>query len=172
MAKKDEANRDKFLIESSAQTVKAIDEIRKLSKGLVSSDLKGEFISDAIDRLAKETSNSQQIKISFKTMEIVKTDMTSKLSLNIFRIVQEQLNNIIKHSKATAVNIILLQTRDTLMLSVKDNGIGFDISKKHGGIGINNIISRAKIFKGAANFISEPGKGCTLIVSFPISKAI
>ena len=83
---------------------------------------------------------------------------------------QEQLNNILKHAKATVVKISLLQNEEKIVLSILDNGVGFDISQKREGIGVANIKSRANTYNGNAGFISEPGKGCMLEVKFPVPK--
>ena len=104
--------------------------------------------------------------------ETLHARMDEKFELNIFRIVQEELNNIIKHAKASRVKINLSQNETNIVLSVADNGIGFDVTKSADGIGIINIKSRAEFYKGNADFISEPGKGCVLTVTFPIENSI
>ncbi len=81
-------------------------------------------------------------------------------------IVQEQLNNIVKHSKASEVIINFTQSEPEFVISISDNGIGFDTSKPRKGLGINNIISRAALYKCKANFISKPGNGCVLSLNF------
>ena len=96
-------------------------------------------------------------------------EKNAKFNLNIFRIVQEQLNNIIKHAKASAVRIGYSKNEVAIILTISDDGSGFDTTKKNTGIGIINIKSRAKFFKGSADFLSKPGKGCTLTVTFPVS---
>ena len=98
--------------------------------------------------------------------------MNEKFKLDVFRIVQEQLNNIIKHAKASRVKIGLFQNEADIVLSVADNGIGFDITKKADGIGIINIKSRAAFYDGHADFISKPGKGCLLTVTFPLKHSV
>lgn len=87
--------------------------------------------------------------------------------MNIFRIVQEQLNNIIKHAQATVVVISLSQNKKSILFSVSDNGVGFDTTRQRKGIGLDNINSRALNFKGSAEFISQTGQGCLLKVAFP-----
>jgi len=60
----------------------------------------------------------------------VESRLQDKFKLNVFRIVQEQLNNIIKHAKASLVNIGLTQDKDAIVLSIADNGVGFNTSQK------------------------------------------
>ena len=97
--------------------------------------------------------------------------MSDKFKLNIFRIFQEQLNNILKHAKARDIYIALSKTEAGLILTIRDNGIGFKKTKRKmdGGIGIRNIIARAELYKGKADFVTEPGKGCELILTIPQS---
>ena len=57
------------------------------------------------------------------------------------------------------------------MLAISDNGVGFDTSKKRKGIGIDNIKSRAATYNGMADFVSQPGQGCVLNVTFPVADA-
>jgi two-component system sensor histidine kinase UhpB len=85
----------------------------------------------------------------------------------MYRIVQEQLNNILKHSNATEALIELKTMRNRLQLNIIDNGVGFDTRKKNRGIGLNNIISRVEMQNGKMEIISAPGKGCTLKIEIP-----
>ena len=96
------------------------------------------------------------------------TRMSEKFNLDVFRIVQEQLNNILKHAKASRVRIVLNHKDTEVVLSIADNGIGFDMKENVHGIGIINIKSRVKCYQGTAVFISRPGKGCLLTARFPI----
>jgi len=95
--------------------------------------------------------------------------LNEKTALNIYRIVQEQTNNIVKHSGATQVSIRLSQQGDKITLLIKDNGKGFNTEEKMNGVGIRNIISRAELCDGRAEFESTPGKGFQLKVVLPIS---
>lgn len=104
--------------------------------------------------------------------ESLHTRMSEKFNLDIFRIVQEQLNNIIKHARASRVRIGLSQNETEILLTVADNGVGFDVTKNVDGIGIINIKSRAEFYKGSATFVSMPGKGCILTARFPVEYAI
>ena len=95
--------------------------------------------------------------------------MSDKFKVNTFRIVQEQLTNILKHASASDIHIKMSGTKTAFTLSIEDNGIGFDNTKEfnHTGIGISNIISRAASYKGTAVLITGRGKGCKLVVTFP-----
>jgi signal transduction histidine kinase len=90
------------------------------------------------------------------------------LKISIYRIVQEQLNNIVKYAEASRVQILIRQDSSTIELQVIDNGKGFDLTAKRKGIGINNIINRVNAFHGNVLIESAPGKGCSLNVSFQV----
>jgi signal transduction histidine kinase len=90
----------------------------------------------------------------------------------LFRIVQEQLNNTVKHSCAQNVCIKLYSKANEFILEIRDDGKGFDSVKTKKGIGILNIKNRAELFNGSAEILSQPGNGCLLIVSFPLSAPI
>lgn len=168
MSKKQGKNRGIFLSRSTEYTVTAIEEIRKLTKGLTTDIIKSMGLCIAIDNLAADMSEVNPIKISCTLKSFNEKAFTDKFKLNIFRIVQEHLNNILKHAKATKVTIGLSQTKKYLKLAIGDNGVGFDTCKKNSGIGLDNIKSRAAYYNGTANFDSQPGNGCRLTITVPV----
>jgi signal transduction histidine kinase len=80
--------------------------------------------------------------------------------------VQEQINNILKHAAAQKVIVNLVKDNKKTLLSIKDDGVGFDTSAKANGVGLLNIKTRASLFNGEVSIISAPGKGCELRVLF------
>jgi PAS domain S-box-containing protein len=171
MARKDMKNGEIYLIHSSEYTLSAIEEIRKLTKGLTTGPVAEFGLCGAIEEICEDTMETYPVKISYKLENSLEGILGEKFKLNVFRILQEQLNNIRKHAKASLIDIILSTIKGMITLSISDNGVGFDTSKKWEGIGISNIRSRAEVYKGTANFTSSPGKGCTLVVSFPVIHA-
>ena len=172
IARKNKANREMYLDMSSQYTLNAIEEIRKLAKGLVNDAIKNLGLCDAIHDIAHDIMEVYPIKISCTMDSGIRTLVSAKFNLNVFRIVQEQLNNIIKHAKATVVKIDLSQNKENITLSISDNGSGFDIKKIATGIGIINIKNRAESFGGKARFVSKTGKGCVLTVLFPTENSL
>lgn len=98
------------------------------------------------------------LKIKLALEKFKEESVNEKFRINIYRIVQEQLNNILKHARASDVCITLLQSTRSIRLSITDNGVGFDTGKNQNGIGLANIKSRAAIYNGAAIFTLQPGK--------------
>jgi signal transduction histidine kinase len=170
MARKDSENGEIYLIHASEYTLSAINEIRKLSKGLSSTTINEYGLCGTIEHITTDIMGASPVKIHYASDYSVEDGFNNKFKLNVYRILQEQLNNIIKHARAPNVYIVLSRSDTEFSVSIADDGIGCDLSQKKEGIGISNIISRANIYKGGAVFNSEHGKGCKLVVSFPISK--
>jgi PAS domain S-box-containing protein len=171
MARKDIKNGEAYLIHSSEYTNTAIEEIRKLTKGLMTDTIKDFGLCAAIEDIAHDTMQACPVNIRCKLESSTERAMSDKFKMNAFRIVQEQLNNILKHAGASEIHITMSEKKAELVLSIADNGIGFDNTKKlnQTGIGISNIISRAESYRGRARFITKPGKGCKLVITFPIT---
>jgi two-component system sensor histidine kinase UhpB len=93
--------------------------------------------------------------------------VNDELKLNIYRIIQEQTSNIVKHADAAAVEISIKVKDHLIEVIVRDDGNGFDINKKREGIGIANIINRAESFNGEVAIESTAGNGCRLWVNIP-----
>ena len=169
MAKRGGDNSAMYLSRSSEYTLAAIEEIRKLTKGLTTDIIQNLGLCDAIDNIVKDTMQVSPVKIIFTTDHFIEKSAGNNFKLNVFRIVQEQLNNILKHAEATRVSIHLLQNKDMIKMVISDNGQGFDVEKKQTGIGIKNIKSRVATYQGSAAFVSLPGHGCILTTIFPIT---
>jgi signal transduction histidine kinase len=170
MGRKEGVNKAMYLSRSSEYIMNAIEEIRKLTKGMITSVIKDVGLCEAIDSMIKDTMEIYPVKIICKD-DLIEEKLHDKFKLNVFRIMQEQLNNILKHAKATVVTIVLSQNKKNILVSMEDNGVGFDTTKPIKGIGIKNIKNRAEVYGGAANFVSQPGKGCVLTITFPVKKA-
>jgi PAS domain S-box-containing protein len=172
MARKDDNRRDTLLKSSSEFTLKAIDEIRKLSKTLITPLIKEVGLTDTIKDLVDDITVVHPVQIHFDAAGFSDGILNEKFKLNLFRIVQEQLNNTLKHAKASEIKINIGQTNDKLSLCISDDGVGFDTTKPKKGVGISNIVSRAELYKGDVKLISEPGKGCTLSITFNKSELL
>jgi PAS domain S-box-containing protein len=164
LAKTDDENREMCLEKSSGYIMKVIEEIRKISKTMAipSPHLMGliESISNLVDDLVV----IHPVKIEFHQKGIVENMLDERLQLDIFRMVQEQLNNILKHSKATRATINLTGQGKEILLVISDNGEGCDTSKEVTGVGLLNIRSRAESYRGKISVVSRPGEGYTLQV--------
>ncbi len=145
----------------------AIEEIRELSKGLVGPSRAASIgLVASVTDLVIELSVLKNIQISFDHISFQEERTDEGLKLIIYRIIQEQLNNIFKHAEASEATIQLLHRDDRLELWIKDNGRGFDTAKKRKGIGLANIAGRVVAYNGDVEIISSPGNGCSVSVIF------
>ena len=159
--------REELLPKSMEHIQLCINEIRHLSHELSAPTLGTQSLLDSIKALVETVQASGSFAINFKVEEY-HTTLEKDQRLAIYRILQEQLNNIIKHANASVVNITLRQTEQATEIFIQDDGRGFTTSQKRGGIGFNNMRSRAKVFGGEIWIESSPGQGCTVRVSIPI----
>jgi len=97
--------------------------------------------------------------------------VTSKeQKLMLFRIVQEQVNNVMKHAQAKnlVIRLSLNEAANMINLSIADDGKGFDPDNTNKGLGLSNMMSRTDLFGGKISIVSSPGKGCKISVEIPI----
>ena len=166
MAGKDEANRASYLKSSSIYTLNAINEIRKLSKTLITPSFGDISLVESVKDISNDIMQVHTLKIEFHAAGFKEKNLNEKFKLNLFRIVQEQINNTIKHAQASKVRIDFKETKDQVSVSICDNGVGFDTSVSRKGVGITNLISRAELYKGKVSIASAPGEGCAVTITF------
>jgi len=166
MARKDDPNRESYLASSSEYTLTAIEEIRKLSKILITPLINEQGLVESVKDLIREIMLVHPIKVLFNTNDFNETRLSDKFKLNIFRIVQEQINNTLKHAEAKKIDINFKENNGRLLISISDDGIGFDTTSRKSGVGITNIKSRAELYNGIMQLTSEVGKGTQLVISF------
>jgi signal transduction histidine kinase len=123
-------------------------------------------LKDSVKDLTEEIMLVHPIRIVFTTKNFIEDKLNDKFKLNIFRIIQEQINNILKHAHAKTINILMEECNGKLLISVTDDGVGFDTTKKKAGVGITNIKSRSELYSGRVLLTSQPGKGTILSITF------
>jgi len=96
--------------------------------------------------------------------ELDNINLKRDLKINLYRIMQEQLNNILKYANASIINVSLSIISGKLSFEISENGVGFDEEKVSNGIGFANITRRAKLFSGSFNVESSPNKGCKVTI--------
>ncbi len=142
--------------------------IRDLSHELVSPVLLKFGLAFAINDICQKYSNTElSLKSNDKNIERYDQDFEIK----IYNIIEELINNILKHSKATEANIILLQIdNNVLTIRIIDNGIGFDTkaAKNKDGLGLSHINARVKAMKGIFTVESTTQKGTSIFIKVPI----
>lgn len=142
----------------------AIKETRDISFQLIPSILNDFGLEAAVDEMIKRVS-TPTLKISF-TYTGIDPRFEASAEIFIFRILQELVNNIMKHSKATEASIELYKNRNRLFIRVSDNGIGFNSKDEaqRNGTGIYSIRNRVSLYNGSLSIESGEGKGTQVTV--------
>jgi len=163
----------KPLLETALEyTLSAIEENRKLSKKMITPRINSMGFAETVQDMAEDIMKAHPVKIIFTSKYFDENNYQEKFKVNLFRIIQEQVNNILKHAKASKIKINILQTDTNLFATITDNGIGFDTSCRKKGMGIANINNRTSLYNGVATFITAPGQGCELNLAFVKSACI
>ena len=159
--------RIELLSKSRKNISMAIEEIRKLSKELITPTLNDLGLIQSIRELIRSIQTVKKMKIRLHITGLEEHAMLPEQKITIYRIIQEQLNNILKHAQASSVLIELNRTTDKngqIVLQVRDDGRGFDPRMRSKGVGLSNILSRAELYNGRVEIDSAPGRGCRLEV--------
>ena len=143
----------------------SISEIRSFSKRSVT-PLKDINLEELILMLGSNLEKTTAIKTTF-VYHVANRAIDDGLQLNIYRIIQELLNNIVKHAAAKNVSISVEADDQFIHVVVTDDGNGFVLNKKREGIGISNMINRIESYNGEISMESSPGNGCTTGIRLP-----
>ncbi|ANE50614.1 PAS domain-containing sensor histidine kinase [Flavisolibacter tropicus] len=160
-------NRDELLLRSAQLLQNSINEIRALSKRLSAPSLGDIRLKDSIGELIDAINATKRLTIYYEN-DVEELDVPEDIHVAVYRILQEQLTNIIKHADATTVHVKVTMENHHLKVTVHDNGRGFDSMRPQRGVGIENMISRAKGLNGEIKIVSAPEKGCTLNLVIPL----
>ena len=143
----------------------AYEEIRKLSKELVSPQLRANSITKGIQELVNDINATGKFHIEFEYDPSIWVSKSLKITL--YRIAQEQIKNIIQYSNAEKIKLELRSANHEIIMCIADNGNGFDQHNVKKGLGLSNILERVKLFDGRVDLDTAPGKGCRLTVTIP-----
>jgi len=146
-----------------------VKEIRKISQSLVPPTLGDIGLIESVQELFDSIKLAHKIKIDFRYRYFDESAITGNVKLSLFRIIQEQMNNILKHSMAEKMEVSIQSDAEFVFLKIVDDGKGFDLKNYKKGMGLGNINSRAHLFDGKMKIETAPGKGCTLSVTIPAS---
>ncbi|OIR01321.1 signal transduction histidine-protein kinase/phosphatase DegS [mine drainage metagenome] len=150
----------------------SVNTIRNVSHQLTPKSFKEESLVEALRNLLLEFSRTDKsTQYTFHSADNVK-EPESHIAINIYRVVQEFVNNSQKHSEAKKIELNLFFEDATFLIAIKDNGKGFDISRTNttgGGIGILNMIKRIESIGGKHKLETAVSKGVTLTIRIPYS---
>ncbi|WP_425392741.1 response regulator [Ekhidna sp.] len=148
-----------------------LDEMRKVTDGLLPTLLSDFPIDVCVRKIVDQANKSSDITFEFYSEDLPELDMKHKV--NIYRIAQENISNIIKHSQANIASIQLYGFKNHLQMTIEDDGMGFEVgdyttdTSHHG---IQNILFRAQVLKAECNIDTQKGKGTFISLKIPFNE--
>ncbi|MDB5229763.1 MAG: hypothetical protein JWN76_568 [Chitinophagaceae bacterium] len=143
--------------------------IRRLSNALLPTILTRKGLVSAIKEYCDHIADSGKMKVTTHFF-LDKFDFKG-MDIHYYRIIQETINNSLKHSKADVINLTMEETPEKLVINIRDNGIGFDYKKnldKNAGLGLRNILSRVELLRGELFIETAKGKGVHYTIEIPV----
>jgi signal transduction histidine kinase/ligand-binding sensor domain-containing protein len=156
----------RHLEEISTVALDGIDDVRKVAHGLRPAQLETRGLTRALEALVRQASGSTGIGLDASIGEVDGVVARAD-EINVYRIVQEAISNMVRHSQARRGYITVEVRGRDLEIRIDDDGVGFDPLLVSGGLGLTGIVERARILGGRAAVRSSPGKGTSLVVHVP-----
>ena len=162
-------NDSKLLIKSISLVDEVCSDLRTISHNMMPGVLVKLGLVAAVNDFVDKVGESNAFNINFETVGLEER-MDGTIEIVLYRVIQEAINNIIKHADAKSVNIQIVMHENNLTVMIEDDGKGFDIKniREQNGIGLKNIESRVKYLNGSVVFDSTPGRGANVIIEIPI----
>ncbi|RNC85011.1 MAG: hypothetical protein ED556_10600 [Winogradskyella sp.] len=146
-----------------------LEEVRSISRGLHPSNLERLGLTESINALVYNINATTDLFFS-EDIENIDNTVSKNVELHVYRIIQEALSNIVKHSEAKAVKMKISKTKDEIDVTVSDNGKGFDFQTKYKdmSLGLKTLKERAKIIGAKIHFESQENQGTVMQLNIPI----
>lgn len=163
LSKKEYTEVNKSIVDVTNRTLEIS---RKIAHDLLPPILEKFGLKPAIEELADDFNTSKKVLISYK-INYSKNHLNKTLELHLFRILQELINNSIRHGKAKNINLVLENIDSGLVLNYSDNGTGFDLKRAQyqKGLGMKNIESRVELLNGKLKIESQLNKGANFTIN-------
>lgn len=162
--------KDELIQKSNKNIINVINEIRQLSRSLMDPSIGDLGLVDSINDLVDNINLTRKLHVKVFSDKKIENLLDQNHKLTVFRIIQETLNNAIRHAKATTVEIRFAIGKNDVEISIEDDGVGFDPAAVKKGAGLKNIQNRIYLINGTHTIESAPGKGCKIVIKFPIIK--
>jgi signal transduction histidine kinase len=128
-------------------------------------------LEDSIQDLISNINLTRKLHVQLQIGEPIEPYLSKNQKLTTFRIIQEALNNAIRHAKATTVRLEIEKVKNSIQMIIEDDGIGFNPMTVKKGAGLNNIQNRVYLIDGNHSIQSQPNEGCKIIINFPIKQS-
>lgn len=146
-------------------------EIRNISHELMPPVFKYANLSEIVTDYVAKLNQRKQFSIQCDLPEeYLLADLPDHLSFEIYRMIQEALGNVVKHSQATLAKLTFQLDDDNIRIRLEDNGKGFDREQRTKGIGLQIIRDRVQSLNGTLSIVSSPGQGCVITITLPLSQ--
>lgn len=162
--------KDELIRKSNLNILSVINEIRQLSRSLMDPSIGDLGLIDTIQDLIENINLTRKIHVQLNADRKAEKLLDKKQKLTVFRIIQETLNNVIRHAQAKSASIHFKILKSNMELTIEDDGIGFHPASVKKGAGLKNIQNRIYLVNGTQTIHSAPGKGCKITIKFPINK--
>jgi signal transduction histidine kinase len=148
----------------------SIKEMRRVAHNMMPEALVKFGLDTALRDFCNDINQSGALKINYQSIGLEGAELDQTVSITIYRIIQELINNTIKHAAASSAIVQLTKNDDQLSVTVEDNGKGFDtaILTAAKGIGWSNVQNRVEFLKGKLDVNSSPGNGTSILIEFGI----
>jgi len=146
----------------------SIKEMRRVAHNLMPEALAKFGLDMALKDFCNDINQSGALKISYQSIGLEQSDIEQSIAISIYRIIQELINNTLKHAAATTAIVQVSKTGNSISITVEDDGKGFDPvqTEKNAGIGWSNIKHRVDLLKGRLDVHSQAGKGTSVLIEF------
>jgi len=149
----------------------AIDEVGRLARGLHPTVLDDHGLSVALGRYVTEYGMTHKIAVNLILGDLESENLSSTVQITLYRIIQEALTNVARHSGATKVSIQFTKLAQTIEVEINDDGIGFDaeaVAVSSHRLGIQSMRERAEMLGGTVTFVAQP-RGTRMLVKVPLA---
>jgi signal transduction histidine kinase len=155
--------------ELSAMAYKALEEVRSISRDLYPVTLKKLGLTDSIEQLLLDLDEETDLFVSVE-IDDVNTCFNETESLNLYRFIQESVNNVLKHANAKTLIVDIVKQSDGIKVLIKDNGQGFEVSKmsNQNSLGLKTMAERVSMLKGHLSIKSKRKAGTSILVQIPV----
>ena len=161
----DAGEKEAMIKETEHSLDKAVQEVRVITKNLMPRHLEEHGLIAELEEMKHLIEKSKTVKMNLRATGF-ETRLSPLVEINMYRIINELVNNSLKHSKANTINVNLMRDKKGLRIFFTDNGKGFSTDKKYDGIGLKNIENRINLFKGQYKIESVENSGTLFKINF------
>ncbi|WP_400192093.1 ATP-binding protein [Hymenobacter sp. B81] len=147
----------------------SISELRRVARDMMPEALLHFGLTTALQDVCDQLGQSRPLRVQLQTFGLTAERLPQRTELVVFRLVQELLNNVVKHADAQSVLVQLSRTDDQLQLVVEDDGRGFDSAASHRGVGLRSMQARVDYLRGALDIQTAPGQGTAITIDVPLA---